>query len=854
MYKPVKVWQVFPERPEETRLISRELDISPVVAQVMVNRGIVDVEAAKAFLYGSAELLASPWLLCGMEESVNRIQYAISEQQKIVVYGDYDVDGITSTALVYRVLTRLGAMVEFYIPERQSEGYGLNKDALEKLYNAGAGLIITVDCGISGVDEVATMAGRLDIIITDHHQPPQILPSAVAIINPKLPECKYPDKNLAGVGVAFKLCQALWQRFHDTDALFMDYLDLVAVGTIADIAPVIGENRVLVKLGLEKLAESPVLGLKTMAEAASIALQDIDAGKIGFVIGPRLNAAGRISHASNGVELLITQDMDAARTIAAELEEENVCRQAIEKAVLAEAEEKLANIDIAQEKVIVLAGDNWHTGVIGIVASRLVEKYYRPVIMIGLRDGIGKGSCRSIPGFDIYQALTECSDVLLQYGGHTLAAGLSVVEAAIDALRQKLNALATLWLTEKDYQPVVKIDAKVAMREINAAFIEQLSCLAPHGMGNPSPVFSTNSAAVVEARAMGKEGQHLRLKVKQKSDVLEAVAWNMGQLAPELKNGTAVELAFFPEYNEWQGRRKLQLKARDVVIDKVVPDHLDLLDSRDVRNKLEYCLNLMADGQMVAVVVDSARQAAKLAYQLKLMAPAKKRKIGYYHEKMPVRRQESIKLRYGELGLVVVAEETWDFSGVADYCLYNPPISQRSFAKFCVGALKNYQLLKVHFLFNVNDLELFQTEIAKVIPDRMAVGYVYLFLKEVTKSGKSILCSDNQIAAKLCQAGRCSITKDGVAAALKILEELNLLEIDYLATKRNFRLLPAPKEKLDLETALTYQRGMVIRASKNKFAKILATRPVVELWRQAVEFEEAEEITDGMGQFNSKCL
>ncbi len=569
MSKLRKLWRLLPANHNLQQQLSDKLAIPGVIAQVLINRGVADEDTAREFLYGGADNLGNPYCLKDMEKAVKRIIQAIRKKEKITIYGDYDVDGITASALIYKVLKQLGADVEYYIPDRQSEGYGLNDAALESLWQNGTKLLLTVDCGISSITEVERVQGKLDVIITDHHQPPERLPSAYAIINPKQQDCSYPDKYLAGVGVAFKLCQALWQNCYGQDAKFLEYLDIVAIGTVADIVPLIGENRILVKLGLNELAATANIGLRAlMTECGLITGNDkpikVDTGKIGFLLAPRLNAAGRISQAVAGVELLITSDESRAQQIAKALDEENSYRQSVEKEILTLAEEFLLNIDLDKQKVLVLSGEDWHSGVIGIVASRLVDKYYRPVVIISIHDGVGKGSCRSIAGFDIYKALSQCSDLLTQFGGHHQAAGLSILPENIEKLRDRLNSIANNNLTDEDYIPKLNIDSLIPLGEINASFLEQLACLAPHGMGNPNPLFACRDLIIDDMRSIGQEGKHLKLRVRRETASGDVIAWQMGGLVESIQRNNSVDIAFFPEFNEWQGKRNIQLKAHDV--------------------------------------------------------------------------------------------------------------------------------------------------------------------------------------------------------------------------------------------------------------------------------------------------
>lgn len=572
-YSLKKRWRLLAKSQDEAQDLASRLGVSTVVGQLLVNRGVMDEAEARQFLSGGLENLHDPFLLKGMETAVERIVAALKSNEKITVYGDYDVDGITATALLYNTLREYHANIEYYIPERQSEGYGLNIDALERIAASGTNLLITVDCGISAWREVSAVS-EMDMIITDHHQPPDTLPVVTAIINPKQPDCAYPDKNLAGVGVAFKLCQALRLSLDGQDA-YTRYLDIVAVGTVADMVPLTGENRILVRYGLDMFRRTENKGLLAMLEVCDIRKEDVDSGKIGFVIAPRLNAAGRLTHAAAGVELLTSDDEQKVAQIAVELNLTNSERQEVERQILEKAEQSLQGIDWSKVKALVVSGNDWHPGVIGIVASRLVERYHRPTVMISVRDGIGKGSCRSIGSFDMYEGLRRCADLLVQFGGHHQAAGLSIKEEDIPRFQEKLNQVAGELLTEDDFIPVLSIDAIVSLREVNSGLVEQLACLAPYGMGNPSPLLACSPVELASSAAFGKDKRHLRLWVRADAVNSEVIAWNKGELAAEFDCRQSAEIAFVPEVHEWQGRRSIRMRAVDVRhIDKELPDKM----------------------------------------------------------------------------------------------------------------------------------------------------------------------------------------------------------------------------------------------------------------------------------------
>lgn len=557
------VWKVAPLQDELRKELAGKLDIPEIIAQILINRGVSTVEDAIYFLGAGLDRLVDPGRMKDMDRALDRVVRAIQQQEKIVIYGDYDVDGITATSLLYRVLTSLGAKAAYYIPERFGEGYGLNDAALEKLHGDGAQLVITVDCGISAIAEVEKARHFYDIIITDHHEPGEMLPNAHSILNPKRQDCFFPHKQLAGVGVAFKLCQGLWQRLDKPTAELYTYLDLVAVGTVADVVPLLGENRILVKEGLKRIAATANTGLKALLRVSGIEGK-VSVGNIGFGIGPRINASGRLSHALSAVELLTTQDEERAASLAQHLETENLARRQIEENIRLQADTIVAQMDLAAEKVLVVAGEHWHHGVIGIAASRILEKYYRPTVMISLEDGMGRGSCRSIKGFNMFEALNSCRDILLKFGGHAAAAGFSILPENIGELRRRLNARANQVLTEEDYLPVVAIDIPVQLNDISLAFIEKLNILAPFGPGNPAPVLACRDMVITDVRVLGKDKKHLKLRVLHNQCAGEIVFWNKGELAASLPMNSSIAATFFPEINEWQGQARVQLHATDI--------------------------------------------------------------------------------------------------------------------------------------------------------------------------------------------------------------------------------------------------------------------------------------------------
>ena len=558
-----KRWKFF-EADEETvdRLVTA-LQVPSYIAKILINRGITTVDDAKRFLMRGGEQDISPFLMKGIDKAVSRIQTAIENGEKIVVYGDYDVDGITATSLMMKVLKELGADVVYFIPNRHTEGYGLNSDSLAELIEQhGANVIVTVDCGITSVAEAEEMPDEVDLIITDHHQPLDVLPNAYVVINPKQEGCEYPEKMLAGVGVAFKLCQALWQTMRKES--LTRYYDLVALGTVADIVPLIGENRMLVQRGLAEMKTCRNKGMHALLQVSQVEPALVTAGHVGFRLAPRLNAAGRLGQAESGVELLLAEEDDRCRMIAEELDAENEERQRIEKEILEEAIAVIEEKNLADDHVIVVSGEGWHGGVIGIVASRIVERYYRPTIVITTEDGVGKGSCRSISGFDILDALKAGQDILTKFGGHKQAAGLGIEANRIDEFRIRVNEYAKDHADDDIWRPQVKIDAVVAPTEVNEQFVRLLDVLEPFGMANPRPLFACESMPIQSIAKIGKDQQTVKMRVQSLNSTLDCIGWRMPEMVDEYHVADKVDIAFQPDINEWNGQRTVQLVMSDV--------------------------------------------------------------------------------------------------------------------------------------------------------------------------------------------------------------------------------------------------------------------------------------------------
>jgi single-stranded-DNA-specific exonuclease len=548
---------------------AQELNVAPLVARILLNRGITTFEQARHFFRAELDALHDPFLLNDMERAVERIIRAIQNKEKILIYGDYDVDGITAVALMSRVFQELlGFKPFYYIPERLREGYGLSINGINHAHDLQVSLLISVDCGITAHEEIllANQYG-MDVIITDHHVPGAKLPAAYAIIDPKRQDESYPFRELAGVGVAYKLLQAVLIRLGKSDDILKKYIELIAIGSAADIVPLIDENRIFVKIGLEKLLESQILGLQALFETSRLSTKSLGTGQIVFIIAPRINAVGRMGDAARALELLTTEDKAEALQIAGILESENHQRKEIDEKTFDEALKIIENLssDVEQEQAFVLSMEGWHSGVIGIVASRVVEKYYRPTILIAVENGVGKGSARSIPGFDLYDALKECSDLMLGFGGHKYAAGLTIKSENIEAFRQRFMEVTRAKMDEDILIPKLRIDSEIRLSQIDAKFIRLIKQFGPFGPQNMRPVFIARNLEVVGTPSVVGRN-HLRFKVRQDSLVMDAIAFNLAhlkyRLAPGEKN---LNMAFVIEENEFSGRVTIQLRVKDMI-------------------------------------------------------------------------------------------------------------------------------------------------------------------------------------------------------------------------------------------------------------------------------------------------
>ncbi len=564
MRKTRKIWYIKPPKPGLQCELSKSLGISPLTAQLLINRGIKDYDAAKKFLDASMSNLSNPKDISGIKAAAQRLVEAVKNDEKILIYGDYDVDGLTSTAIMMEYFQQIGVEVKHLIPNRLENGYGLSVDMVDLILEKDCSLVLTVDCGINSIKEVELLKEKgIDVIITDHHLPEGDIPNATAVVNPKLasPEDAF---HLAGVGVAFKVLQVLAEEFNNSHVL-INSLDLVALGTVADIVPLFGDNRILVKEGLEIINKTNRPGLKALISISGFSECNLCTQELSFGLAPRLNAAGRIGDCGLALELLLTKSLQRADELAKELNRANQERQLIESSITEQVEEMVLNeIDIEKEKIIVLASELWHLGVVGIVASRIAKKFYRPVILIAIEGEVGRGSARSIKGCNIFEGLKNCAHLLKDFGGHEQAAGIFIDTNNIQAFKESINKWADDNLTQDCFIPKVYGEAEVVMSELDKGLVNELNSLAPFGEGNPNPILMCRGLEVLSSRKVGRQENHLKILLASETENIDAIGFKLGFLDEIAAAGEKLDLAFYLENNKWNGMEKLQLNIKDL--------------------------------------------------------------------------------------------------------------------------------------------------------------------------------------------------------------------------------------------------------------------------------------------------
>ncbi len=557
-----KKWEYYVSDDEKINKISNKFNVSKLLAKILINREIESDEQIKVFLNPTRNDFYDPFLMPDMEIAVNRIIKAIQSNEKVVIYGDYDVDGITSTTVLKKFLAERGLDVGYYIPNRLEEGYGLNKEAIQDIIDKNYTLMITVDCGISGVEEIE-LCNKLgiDTIITDHHEQLEELPRALAVIDAKRKDNKYPFRGLAGCGVVFKLIQAISIKLGLDNKEYLKYLDIVCVGTISDIVPLVDENRVIAKLGLMLIAQTKNIGLKTLIIESGY--KKIDSNTISFGIAPRINACGRMGYQNEALNLFLTNNIEEAREITSKLNKYNIERQAKEKEIFEQAISKLEKEDVEKLNSIVLCGDNWHHGVIGIVASKIAEKFFKPTILICFDKDEGKGSGRSLPGFDLHEALVKSSKYLEKYGGHEMAVGVSLKKDMYNDFKKKFEEIA-ISQNVKDILPVIRIDGIITSKDITKETVKEIQKLEPFGEKNKTPIFVYKNLKIDSIRALS-EGKHLKLTLKDDNLLINAIGFNLGHLSEEYTLGDKIDVAGVLEINNFGNQEIVQINIKDIM-------------------------------------------------------------------------------------------------------------------------------------------------------------------------------------------------------------------------------------------------------------------------------------------------
>lgn len=766
-----------------------------------------------------------------MDKAVVRIREALAKQQRISVYGDYDVDGITSCAILVKLFKNLGGNVDYYIPTRISEGYGLNKEAIDAIHNQGTELIITVDNGISSYEEVKyASALGLDVIITDHHEPQQQIPEAVAIVNPKQKDCNYPFKELAGVGVALKLAHALI----DTDTcskLHQEFLELAAIGTVADMVTLLDENRIIVKNGLENLGNTNNKGLSAMMALLNLKDNSIESGKISYLLAPRINAAGRIADPRIAVELLLSEDETHAFELATKLEKINQERQAIEAKVLDEAKELIKQkLDLDQDKIIVISSPNWHPGVIGTVASKLAEIYGRPCILIAEHKGEGRGSGRSILGFNLFKAISDLSHLLIKFGGHEQAIGLNIKVENITVFRENINQLHRDIFEKVDLRPKLDIDLELNQRDINIQLAQQLELMKPFGYGNPKPVFMCKNLHIQDSRTVGNGDKHLKLNLKSYEANIDAIGFNFGLYKEDLEMASIMDIAFNLEVNRWKGFIGPQLNIKDIKVPFLQDELLDdmenkyyenffsnfnkknskiiegknqihknnivVLTNKGIQEKMNYIKVLFQTRRKVIVVVNTPYKAWQLLTFLR-GDDNFTNNIEVFYNSSSISNSNVTNIIIVD-PFAVISDET-----INDIVFFDTPFSVDLLMKQLAGLPS---ASKLHILFERGDLRYNFLVCRQILPSINELKAVYHTIGRLT-SGKFICTLGiNKIMDFLRDQSGIDIHFVGLINAFNIFQELNIINFNIKDGFLNIYAYKKHDSAFKLELSHTYMQ------------------------------------------------
>lgn len=832
--------------------ISKELNVPHLISQVVVNRGIETVDDARKYIYPDFNLLHNPFLLNDMEKAVDEILDAIKNRRKITLYGDYDVDGVTATTALLDYFSKFYP-IDFYIPDR-NEGYGLNSDAIRELKNRNVDLIISVDCGITAIEQAKLVKELgMKIIITDHHEPSSVLPDAFAVIDPKRHDSTYPFSELAGCGVAYKLAVALQSRLKLKEFSMdcRELLDIVAFGTIADLVPLVNENRFIVKEGLRMLNDKANVrrGFKELITVTGLWDKEITAGHVGFYLAPRINALGRLQNVEDAVHMFFAETSDESMNIAQHLDTENKKRQEIENKMIKHVYEILPPPEEHTDKVIVLADASWHTGVKGIAASKILEKYYKPIVLCNVDDkGIASGSARSIDGFDIFEALTEINkhDIFLKFGGHEMAAGMSFELSKIDLFREKLNEYASQVLTEEDYVPKIKYDTIISGQDINIEIIERLNSLAPFGQGNVSPTFLIKDAKITSVNTIGEDGKHLKIQIIDSGTIVNGVAFHMGDLAYELSDeNITVDIVCALDINEWRNQRKPQMEIKYIHLNKrkINPNKLLLeemftnyehylvplnkpylfevdklnkvleIHTYDFRNKVyknDYLSDLLKYKNII--FLSSPKKVVELAIELRSKNKEFIDGIGYCHYNLSDSEKEYIinLFNTGEITTLITTDDISNVNTHVDNIIfYDTPRSAYMLNKTC-GMYKDLNPnIKAHLIYNSTDISEVHEELKCYGITKTFIEKLYQCLSVMTnKMTKEITFNLSDIVNIFLEKSNYkNVSVFTVYYGLQVFKEIGLVE--YEVTEERVKTihsltLKKPEDKLELKNSSIY--------------------------------------------------
>ena len=831
-----------PDIEKSSRLAVR-LGISQLVAQLLINRGIETEDAAHAYLYPTLNQLHSPFLMYGMEQVVERIRLGMNRGEQIWIFGDYDADGTTAASLLINTFRHLDFPVKPYIPNRFEEGYGLNKEAIQKLKEHGCNLLITVDCGITSIEEVEfANALDIDVIITDHHQPrPDALPPAIGLITPKMPESEYPFDGLAGVGLAFKLAHGLMGG-GDLDPFLQSQLDLVALGTVVDIAPLVGENRVLTSLGLAEINKRERPGIRALCDVANHSgNKQIVGHTLSFVLGPRINAAGRMETADKVVKLLTGESYDEVVPIAKELDAYNLRRREVENKIREQAAATIEkDRDHAKKKGLVVAHEDWHRGVVGIVASRLLNRYYRPVFVLAIDGDEAHGSGRCIEGMNLADSLNACSDLLVKHGGHQAAAGLTIKTENIDEFAVRFDQYACEHLSDESLIPKLKVDFEVQSSYLTMQALEELQQLEPFGEDNSAPLLAMSNLHLQGSpNLMGKEKNHLKLFVTDGGQPLEAVGWGMSDYFIALKNkNIRLDIAFEPEINEWGDTRRVQLKIDDLhihTLERHIPDGIfptneeespaRIVDRRVLDNKQDYLCNLLERGEPTLLYVRDEKALDQLFEML-----SSTDKIGRCEADMSEadKAQVTDKLARGEL-LAIASNCTLTHLPHITHIVFCHPTPQHlTFFNRCQPASKHPETTYIHLIYQSKDIEWMRKCVSWEYPDKQILQKLYKCLQALNQDGGHRLTLEAIIAGAQTDSIPALAAKNG----LLILEELQLLTQYPNSPKQEIQLLPPPSKKRQLHESETYLNGEQVKQTNQWFSEFQLRQNVKQIWER----------------------